>query len=155
MTYEISRPREHLHCQEFVPLNCSREMVLKKLAGSVAWSDPNNTAKMTPRAIYEGNMGRNSHKLPVMPYVTTVFSLVVKPPWSLEGRVRLNSYYTWLLQSLIFSINLFDLGTLRKSNGKFLFIHTQKEGKDPIKFLFHKSSLNSYIFSGCSMNYYI
>lgn len=49
---------------------------------------------------------------------------------------------------LNFSINSFDLGTLQKSNGKLLFIHTQKEGKDPIKFLFHKSSLNSHILLG-------
>lgn len=68
----------------------------------------------------------------------------------------LNPDYAWFLQSFIFSVNFFDLGTLQKSNGKFLFIHIQKEEKDPMEVLFHKNGLNPKPLdtSWCLLNYH-
>ena len=57
LTSEISRPREHLYCQEFVSLQCFRGAILRKFARSVASGHPNNTAKMTLRDHF--HEGRN------------------------------------------------------------------------------------------------
>lgn len=130
-------------------------MILRKLAGSVASGGPNNTAKMIPRDIFMklvGETNANSWEYPVRYQVSKFGGQTLHPHWL--GRITLHSDYTWFFTELHFQHKLLWSWNITKVKWETsLFIHTHKEGKDLIKFLFHKSSLNSSIFSGCSMNY--
>lgn len=132
----------------------ARRLFLWTVSGEWSWGNllgqwlkaiPTTLPFDTKGHFYEGSAGSNWCKLLITPCAMLVFkALVAKHPIFIGfGRIRLNSYHAWLLQSWIFSISSFDLGTLHKLNGKFLLVHTQREEKDSLKFLFNRSRLNS------------